>query len=310
MNESLAELGAPENLIQLLAAPSYERTQVLMREVDTVIATGGAKMVKAAYSSGTPAFGVGPGNVQVIFDDAIDYCVAARAVVTGKTFDNGIICSSEQFVHFPSKDEARVLKSFTDAGAFLIDNPDLILKLEKALFPGGIQNKALIGRSVSVIAEAASISIPPTTRVLMVRARPGDQDPFRREKMFPVLSYESYNTLIEAIESANRNLRLEGMGHTCVVHSNSNLMIEQVALELYVSRIVVNQPGSLSAGGNFRNGLAPSTTLGCGSWGHNSISVNLDYHHLLNIQKIAIPVERRVPKSEEIWTLVESSLED
>jgi succinate-semialdehyde dehydrogenase len=128
--------------------------------------------------------------------------------------------------------------------------------------------------------------------------------------MFPVLSYESYNTLIEAIESANRNLRLEGMGHTCVVHSNSNLMIEQVALELYVSRIVVNQPGSLSAGGNFRNGLAPSTTLGCGSWGHNSISVNLDYHHLLNIQKIAIPVERRVPKSEEIWTLVESSLED
>ena len=127
-------------------------------------------------------------------------------------------------------------------------------------------------------------------------------DPFRREKLFPVLAFEPYQSLDEAIDHANLNLNIEGKGHTSVIHSNRVSMIEQTSMKLVTSRIVVNQTSALSAGGSFLNGFAPSTTLGCGSWGNNSLSENLDFHHLINVQRIGMPLKTRIPSPEEIWS--------
>ena len=302
MNKCLKQLGAPVNLIQVLSSPSTEMTQSLMRSVDLIIATGGSKMVKAAYSSGKPAHGVGPGNVQVILDKGIDYRIAARQIIAGRKFDNGIICSGEQFVHLPKEQELEILSAFTEEGAHLIEDHNEIARLKDTLFPEGGLNKTMIGQSIETITQAASIDINLNTKVLLVRASMDQGDPFRREKLFPVLAFEPYQSLDEAIDHANLNLNIEGKGHTSVIHSNRVSMIEQTSMKLVTSRIVVNQTSALSAGGSFLNGFAPSTTLGCGSWGNNSLSENLDFHHLINVQRIGMPLKTRIPSPEEIWS--------
>jgi len=302
-NHALKKCGAPDSLIQVISAPSIEFTSALMKAVDVVVATGGMAMVKSAYSSGKPSYGVGAGNVQCILDRDIDIRQAVAKIIVGRTFDNGIICSGEQSVIAPIEDYDTVIAEFNAQGGYYIDDPIQKQKLRETLFPGGVISKDLVGQSVPKIAQASGLPVPAGTKVILVSADGiGDADLLCREKMFPVLVTFKYQDFSQAVEIAQTNLNVEGKGHTCVIHSNNKGHVEYAGKALTVSRLVVNQPCSTSAGGAFYNGLAPTTTLGCGTWGNNSISENFTYKHLLNVSRISYFLENSpIPSDEEIW---------
>jgi len=303
MNEALAALGMPEHLIQILDVQSRENTQNLISSADVVVATGGAGMVHAAYSSGRPALGVGAGNVQSILDLGIDLQDAVSKIITGRTFDNGIICSGEQSVICPERDSEEILKTFEANGGYVVREPEEKQKLRNALFEDGKPNRHSIGQSPQKIADLAGIGLPEGTRVIVVVADgTAETDVLGKEKMAPVLSAYSYKEFGEAVEIARRNLEIEGKGHSVSIHSGNVANIEYAGEQLCVSRLVVNQACATSAGGSYFNGLTPTNTLGCGSWGHNSISENLDYKHLMNVSRVAyLMSDRTKPSDEELW---------
>jgi len=302
-NTALAKLGAPEGLIQIIEEPSIELTNELMKKTDVVVATGGMAMVKSAYSSGKPAFGVGVGNVQVIIDDDADIKDAIPKIVTGRAFDNGIICSAEQTVMVPEGKYEQVLSEFEKNFCYIVRDNNERDRLRDAIFVNGVANKDVIGQSASTIAKLAGITIPEKTMVIVVTATGiGPADLLCKEKMCPVLSILTYRDFKEAVAIAQANLNYEGNGHTVTIHSNNKENIEYAAGILSVSRILINQICATSNGGSFFNGLAATTTLGCGSWGNNSISENLDYKHLINISRIAyFKKDSKVPSDDELW---------
>ncbi len=303
INERIEKLGAPKHLIQIIDEPSIELTNSLMQAADVVVATGGMGMVKAAYGSGKPAYGVGAGNVQVIVDRDVDFDATAKNIVAGRTFDNGIICSGEQSAIIHRDDYDTVINAFNKQGGFLITDKEEKRRLRETLFVNGHMNKDVVGQSVSRIAELAKLQIPNETTVLLVEADGiGADDLFCSEKMCPVLSTFRYDTFEDGIRIAKTNLELEGNGHSAAVHSNNFDNIKEVGKALSVSRLVVNAASSTTAGGSFTNGFAPSTTLGCGSWGNNSISENFTYKHLLNISRIGLIRENvQLLEDHEIW---------
>ena len=307
VNRELARLGAPPDLIQIIAEPSIELTQALMRAVDVVVATGGMGMVKAAYSSGKPSLGVGAGNVQVIIDSDTDYKAAAEKIVFGRAFDNGIICTGEQFVFAPAEHYDQVLEAFRAAGAFYVDDPTQVDRWREVLFPGGgAINKEVVGQNLPAVGQKAGAVIPEGAKVALLQARgAGTQDVLCREKMCPVLAILPYDGFEQAVDMAHENLKHEGSGHTAVVHSENRKHIEYAGVRLPVSRLVVNAPCATTAGGSFFNALAPTNTLGCGSWGNNSQSENITYTHFINICRIALVNEgKKPPTDQEIWAEV------
>lgn len=305
INAELAKLGAPKNLVQIIEQQSRENTQNLIASADIVIATGGMGMVKAAYSSGKPALGVGAGNVQCIIDTDADIEAAAPQIIAGRIFDNGIICSGEQSVIMPESKYEEMLKVFEKNGAFIIRKTEDKEAIRGAMFTDGAMSRHAVGQSVQTIAKLAKLSIPEGTRVIIVEADGfGEDDILAKEKMCPVLAAFKYKTFEEGVEIARANLEEEGKGHSVSIHSNNREHIEYAGRELCVSRFVINQTCATSAGGSFFNGLAPTNTLGCGSWGNNSISENLDYKHLINISRIAYYMkDNHVPTDEELWSM-------
>lgn len=303
-NEEILKLGAPENLIQLIEEPSIELSLALMQNVDVVIATGGMDMVKSAYSSGKPAYGVGAGNVQCIIDRDIEFEIAVENIIKGRTFDNGIICSGEQSIIAPSEAYSDIIELFKKKGAFYSDDETVIAKFEKAIFDQGKIRRDVVGQSVKYIAKSAGVDIPKDTKVIILKARGvGKNDVLCKEKMCPVMVAFEYDKFEEAVEIAKTNLEVEGKGHSCAVHSENKKNIEYMSNLLPVSRIVINQPSSTSAGGSLYNAFAPTTTLGCGSWGNNSISENLDYIHLINISQAGFfNQNKEIPSDVEIWS--------
>lgn len=303
VNEALAEAGAPPHLIQILSEQSRENTRNLIAMADVVIATGGMSMVHAAYSSGRPALGVGAGNVQCIIDRDADYTDAVQKIIAGRRFDNGIICSGEQTVIAPGDRFDEILKIFAEHGAFLVTDPDQRAAFREAIFPEGQMSRHALGQSPQAVGRLAGISVPEDAKVILIEAEgPGKEDLLSKEKMCPVLSAYRYQFFEEAVEIAKANLEVEGKGHSVSIHSNDRDHIEYAANQLSVSRFVVNQCCATSAGGSFFNGLAPTNTLGCGSWGHNSISENLDFKHLINISRVAYHMpDNPVPSDEELW---------
>ncbi len=299
---AIKKFGVPENMVQIIANPTIPKTTELMNECDVVVATGGMAMVKSAYSSGKPSFGVGAGNVQVILDRFINYNAAAKNVIAGRTFDNGIICSGEQSIIYPQDNKEEVFMAFENHGAYIIPEAHREAVVN-VLFIDGKINRAIVGQSVEVIAEMANINIPENTRVLIVEANGvGADDVVCKEKMCPVITALSYQSFEEAVKIAKTNLNLEGNGHTAAIHSNNQANIITAGTELSVSRLIVNAPSATTAGGSIQNGLAVTNTLGCGSWGNNSISENFTYKHLLNITRIAkLSNKVKVPTDEEIW---------
>ncbi len=304
----IAKLGAPADLVQLVEEPSTALSAELMSKCDVVVATGGMGMVKAAYSSGKPAYGVGAGNVQCIIDRGVDYAVAAPKIIEGRRFDNGIICSGEQTIILPKEDYTKIIDLFVKNGCAYIDRPEDVAKLKSTLFTvtetgGYAMNKDLVGQSAIKVAETAGLSVPADTKVLLVKADCcGKDDCLSKEKMCPVISTYAYDTWEDAIEIAQANLNVEGRGHSVSIHSENKEHIEYAANHVTVCRVLINQTCSTMNGGSFFNSLTPTTTLGCGSWGNNSISENFSYKHLINITRIAYQIPgAKAPSDEEIF---------
>jgi succinate-semialdehyde dehydrogenase len=296
--------GGPDDLIQTVTNGSVEKTKELMASVDVVVATGGPGMVKSAYSSGKPSFGVGAGNVPVIIDRGVDLKEAIDKIVTGASFDNGIICSHEQFVLAPEDSYDETIRLFGETGkVWFTDDKEQVQKIRDVVFPEGQLNKDVVGKSPHEIGRIAGVDVPESARLILVPAEgAGADDLLAKEKLCPVVAIMPYKEFPEAVQMAKANLMVEGAGHSAALHSNDDEHIRSAGVELPISRLVVNQPSSLTAGGSLTNGFAPTTTLGCGSWGGNSISENLDYKHLMNVSRIGRVIEgKAVPTDEEIF---------
>lgn len=303
MNREIKKLGAPNNLIQIIEEPSIELTNELMQKTDVILATGGMAMVKSAYSSGKPSFGVGAGNVQVILDRDIDFMEATKKVISGRIFDNGIICSGEQSIIVPQDKYDEIVKAMESNGAFYVGDEETVSKFRDVLFKNGMINGDIVGQSVQFVANLAGVEVPKEAKVILLKPTGvGKADLLCKEKMCPAMIILPYNTFEEAVEIAQTNLELEGKGHTTVIHSNNQEHIKYAGLNLTVSRLVVNAPSSTTAGGSLYNSLSPTTTLGCGTWGNNSISENLNYKHLINVSRVAFVNQNITPPTdEEIW---------
>lgn len=303
MNAELKKLGAPEHLIQIVEAPSMEYTQALMRKVDVVVATGGTSMVKAAYSSGRPSFGVGPGNVQVVLaPDYTDYDAVAKNIVASRAYDNGMPCTGEQAIHLPRSAVDQVLYAFRSRSCYILPKEKAPLLADILFRENGMINASCVGMRPYDLAQLMDINIPEDTQLLLFENLGMTRDNIlRREKLCPVVQYFPYDRYEDGVANAKSNLLWEGAGHTSIVYTNDKDYAEYVGQELPVSRVLVNQPGSAASGGNFINGLQPTMSLGCGSWGNNSISENLTYKHLMNTTRLAYYHEPTIPSPEVVW---------
>ena len=297
--------GGPDNLVQVVENGSIETTIELMKAVDVVVATGGGAMVKSAYSSGRPSFGVGAGNVPVIIDRDANLKDAVEKIVTGAAYDNGIICSHEQFVLVHEDHYQEALKHFEATGkVFFTADENHVQKFRDVVFPNGYLNKDVVGKPAAHVGKMAGVQVPESARVILVPSKgAGKEDVLAKEKLCPVVAIMTYKTFEEAVSKAKANLLVEGAGHSAAVHSHTEENIRYAGTELPISRLVVNQACAVTAGGSLTNGFAQTTTLGCGSWGVNSISENLDYKHLMNVSRIGkVITHKPVPTDDEIWS--------
>ena len=303
INEAISRLGAPEGLVQVIEEPTRETRALVMQMSDVIVAVGGENLVKLAYSSGRPSFGVGPGNVQAIVDRGEDLADVVNKVIKGKTYNGGVPCTSTQFVHIPREDFDAFVEEFKSQGGFYTDDEEILEKMRAACFPDGKTNRKLVGVTPQEIAAEAGFDIPADTKIIGLRLdRCGEGELLAKEKLFPVMCLRPYDTWEEAVEVSEANLQYEGKGHSCAFFSHDQKHIEYGAERLSVCRFVVNMITTSSLGGTPRTGFAPTGAVGCGSWGGNSISENMDYFHLMNVSRIAYerpPVV--IPSNEEIW---------
>lgn len=286
--------GAPEGIISWIDAPSLDMTNLLMKEADTILATGGPGMVKAAYSSGKPALGVGAGNTPAIIDDTADIKLAVNSIIHSKTFDNGMICASEQSCIVDKKIYKAVRKEFEDRGCYFL-KADEIDKVRKTIIINGALNAKIVGQKPVTIAALAGVTIPEETKVLIGEVESVDiSEEFAHEKLSPVLAMYKSENFDDALEKAAQLIADGGYGHTSSVYLNAVTEQEKLgafSAKMKTCRVLVNTPSSFGGIGDLYNfKLAPSLTLGCGSWGGNSVSENVGVKHLVNIKTVA---ERR-----------------
>ncbi len=289
--EAAVEAGAPEGIIDWIDIPSLELTNTVMKEADIILATGGAGMVKAAYSSGKPALGVGAGNTPAIIDESADILLAVNSIIHSKTFDNGMICASEQSVIVLDSIYDEVRNEFARRGCYFLD-ADETEKVRKTIIINGALNAKIVGQSAHKIASLSRVDVPVGTKILIGEVESVDlSEEFAHEKLSPVLAMYRASTFEEAVEKAEHLVADGGYGHTSSVYLNE--ITESDKLSLFASRmktcrILLNTPSSHGGIGDLYNfKLAPSLTLGCGSWGGNSVSENVGVKHLLNIKTVA-----------------------
>ncbi|MBO4853806.1 MAG: bifunctional acetaldehyde-CoA/alcohol dehydrogenase [Oscillospiraceae bacterium] len=292
--EAAVKAGAPEGIIGWIDVPSLEMTNLLMREGDITLATGGPGMVKAAYSSGKPALGVGAGNVPAIIDESADILLAVNSVIHSKTFDNGMICASEQSVIVPDRIYDAVRSEFARRGCYFLKGKELD-KMRGTILINGALNAKIVGQSAADIAKLAGITVPGGTKILIGEVESVDlSEPFAHEKLSPVLAMYRVKDISEAFAKAERLIEDGGYGHTASVYLDPRTrqaVLDEFTARMKTCRIVVNTPSAHGGIGDLYNfKLAPSLTLGCGSWGGNSVSENVGVKHLLNIKTVA---ERR-----------------
>ncbi|MDR1308314.1 MAG: acetaldehyde dehydrogenase (acetylating) [Deltaproteobacteria bacterium] len=286
---ALSALGLPVDLVSSLSMPTKEATAALMRHerMNLILATGGNAMVRAAYSSGTPAIGVGPGNGPAYIERSADIPLAVRRIFDSKTFDNGTICASEQSIVTETSIRREVMDEIGRQGGYFLPPGDSE-RVERVLMgPGGTMNAKLVGRTAEHIAQTAGVTVPPGTRVLLGQeTRVGEKFPYSREKLMPVLGFFVEDDWEKACHKCIEILSLEGAGHTMAIHSRDEAIIREFGLKKPVSRLIVNAPAALAAIGA-ASALAPSLTLGCGAIGHNSTSDNVGPLNLINIRRVA-----------------------
>ena len=292
--EAAVAAGAPEDIIGWINAPSREMTRLLMKEADIILATGGPSMVNAAYSSGTPALGVGAGNTPAIIDDTADILLAVNSIIHSKTFDNGMICASEQSVIVLDKIYDAVRHEFAARGCYFL-NPEETEKVRKTMIINGALNAGIVGQSAAKIASLADVKVPEGTKILIGEVESVDlSEEFAHEKLSPVLAMYRAKDIQDAFAKAEKLIDDGGLGHTSSIYLNTateQAKLEEFQQRMKTCRIVVNTPSSHGGLGDLYNfALTPSLTLGCGSWGGNSVSENVGVKHLLNIKTV---VERR-----------------
>lgn len=292
--DAAVEAGAPEGIISWIDAPSLDMTNLVMKEADIILATGGPGMVKAAYSSGKPALGVGAGNTPAIIDESADILKAVNSIIHSKTFDNGMICASEQSCIVDKNIYDTVRKEFEYRGCYFLKD-DEIEKVRKTIIINGALNAKIVGQKPVTIAALAGVKVPEKTKILIGEVESVDiSEEFAHEKLSPVLAMYKSESFEDALAKAERLIADGGYGHTSSIYLNETTeraKIDEFAERMKTCRILVNTPSSFGGIGDLYNfDLAPSLTLGCGSWGGNSVSENVGVKHLLNIKTVA---ERR-----------------
>jgi len=306
MREGLKTVGAPEDLVQLIEEPSIDSTNELMKKVDLIVATGGAPMVKAAYSSGKPAYGVGPGNsCQIVAEDA-DVNDAAEKIKTSKTFDYATSCSSENSIVIHASLYNNMISAFKDRGGYLCNAEEtgrlkaLMWKPNK--YGAMVINADIVAKSAVTIAAGANINVPENTTMLLVEgAMPLEDDLFAQEKISPVLTLYKYATFKEGVEILTRLTDNYGIGHSCGIHTFNKEYIEYLGQNMRSSRIMVRQPQAAGNGGTFFNGMPSTVTLGCGTWGNNITTENISIKHFINVTWLSEPIPLNRPADDVVW---------
>ncbi len=292
--DAAIKAGAPKDIIAWIDEPSVDLSNAVMKNADLILATGGPGMVKAAYSSGRPAIGVGAGNTPAIIDETAHVKMAVSSILLSKSFDNGVICASEQSVLVMDEIYNEVKKEFAERGAYILKAKEVDM-VRKVIVVDGRLNAKIVGQSAFTIAKLAGITVPEATKVLIGEVKSVElEEPFSHEKLSPVLAMYRIKTFDEGLTKAARLIELGGLGHTSVLYTDQNKSkdrIEQFGLMMKTGRTIINMPSSHGAIGDLYNfKLAPSLTLGCGTWGGNSVSENVGVKHLMNVKSVA---ERR-----------------
>ena len=292
--EAAEKAGAPKGIISWIDVPSLELTNFLMQSADIILATGGPGMVKSAYSSGKPALGVGAGNTPAIIDESADIILAVNSIIHSKTFDNGMICASEQSVIILEKIYNQVKDEFVKRGCYIL-NEEETEKVRKTIIINGALNAKIVGQKAHTIAALAGVEVPESTKILIGEVESVEiEEEFAHEKLSPVLAMYKAKDFKDAVEKAHRLVLDGGIGHTSSLYINT--ITEKEKMETFYNkmktcRVLINTPSSHGGIGDIYNfKLAPSLTLGCGSWGGNSVSENVGVKHLVNIKTVA---ERR-----------------
>ncbi|MHA4988642.1 bifunctional acetaldehyde-CoA/alcohol dehydrogenase [Cetobacterium somerae] len=289
--EAAVKAGAPKDIIGWIAEPSVQASNDLMKMADLILATGGPGMVKAAYSSGTPAIGVGAGNTPVIIDETAHIKMAVNSILLSKTFDNGVICASEQAVIIPTSIYDKVKEEFTARNAYILKG-DEVDKVRKTIVIDGHLNGDIVGQSAYKIAQMAGVTVPENTKVIIGEVESVElEEAFSHEKLSPVLAMYKAKNFEDALKKADRLIELGGMGHTSVLYADELVAKDKIDLfgkTMKTGRTLINMPAAQGAIGDvFNFKLAPSLTLGCGSWGGNAVSENVGVKHLINIKTVA-----------------------
>ncbi|MGI6776671.1 MAG: aldehyde dehydrogenase family protein [Acetivibrionales bacterium] len=301
MRDVLKKHGAPEDLLVTVENPTIEISNEVMKQCDLIIATGGNPMVKAAYSSGKPAYGVGVGNAVVVVDETADIKDAARKVMLSKTFDYATSCSSENSLVIQEKVYESFVKALEEEGGYLV-NVQEKEKLCKAVWVDGHLNPGIIAQPAQRIASVAGISIPEGKKFIMVEEEGIGKDyPFSGEKLSVIVALYKYKEFSEAIGIVNSITDYQGKGHSCGIHSYNEQHILDLSLNTKTSRVMVRQPQCYANSGDWVNGMPFTLTLGCGTWGGNIASENITLKHFLNTTWVAFPIEPVIPDDRELF---------
>ena len=302
MRKGLAKVGAPLDLIQYIEEPSIELTQELMGKVDLVLATGGAGVVKPAYSSGKPAYGVGAGNATVVVDETADLPTTAARICKGKIFDNATSCSAENSIIIQEGVFDALLEELTKTGGYLVTGEDRA-KLKATMWPDGSHlSGKIVCKSVKFIADEAGIKVPEGTKFIMVLGEHiGPEDMFSAEKLTPVLTLWKYKDFDKAVQMVIDITAFSGYGHSCGIHSVNDEHILELGTKAKVSRMMVRQAQSVGNSGDWENGMPFTMSLGCGTWGGNSTTENISVKHFLNVTWISYPIPAEIPDPDVVF---------
>lgn len=297
---ALESIGAPADLVQCIEEPSLEMTNEMLRQADVNIATGGAGMVKSVYSAGRPAYGVGQGNCQAIIDaDYPDFKAAANACVTNRSADQGVPCTGEQTMIVPESREQEMLDALQEAGAYVITDKATIDRIRSIVFPTPAINRKVVGKSPYELGKLFDIPVPEDARVLVIKNQArGTEDLLCKEILCPIIRITTYkdSDFEDAAAIAIANLEYEGAGHSSSIWSKHEEHINYVANLIPVGRFHIEQPTI-----GFHNAIVPTVTIGCGSWGNNSLCENLNYHNLMNVTRVTTSLPDATPDVPEDW---------
>ena len=301
MRASLKKYGAPEDLIIGIEEPTMEISSELMKQADVVMATGGGGMVKSAYSSGTPAYGVGQGNAVTVVDDTVDLQDTANKIMRSKTFDFATSCSTENACVIQDSIYDQFVNALDSEGGYLLNSEEKLL-LQDIMWHDGHLNNAIVAQPAEKIAEKAGFKLPEGKSFLMVEETGiGPDYPFSGEKLSVVTTLYKFNEFKNAIDTVNEITSYQGKGHSCGIHSTDEERVLELALSTKTSRVMVRQPQCLANSGAWTNGMPMTLTLGCGSWGGNVASENITWRNLINVTWVSAPIESTQPSDEELF---------